>query len=310
MSKKAKVIFVGNYKGGVGKTTTALYLSTWISKIKNSNNENNKVLVIDLDPQSSLSEILVSNNRDKNYQYDSKLSNVPDDHTVNFIYDISIRVIKKYHSFVPNFLNVPIKYRDNDSDFWFVPCSIYYKSENSTIGVGLDDIIQLMDDNLQYYQILPNFLNSLKDNFDYIIIDCPPTNNIITSSTFLASDWYVIPTICDGLSSNGVIHYIQKIKQIYKKMCIDSVDADINRLLFGNEPNCAGIFYNLIRAQAKYVIEKDYLKSELASKFNYKDLIYDEIINNYVDIARKTPRGIAESPDFKAIVDKIYERIK
>lgn len=279
-------------------------------KEKNLNDEDNKVLVIDLDPQSSLSEILVSSNEDINYQYDNKLSNVPDEHTINFVFDVSIRVIKKYSGFVPNFLDVPIKYKDKDKEFWLVPCSIYYKSKNNTIGLGLDDITQLMDDSLQYYQILPTFLNSLKHKFDYIIIDCPPTNNIITSSTFLASDWYVIPTICDGLSSNGVIHYIQKIKQIYKKMCIDSVDADINRLLFGKEPDCAGIFYNLIRAQAKYVIEKDYLKSELASKFNYKDLIYDEIINNYVAIARNTPRGIAESPDFKAIVDKIYERIK
>ncbi len=54
--EKVKIIFVGNYKGGVGKTTSVLNFAEHFSKV------NKKVLVIDIDPQSSLSEILVSNN--------------------------------------------------------------------------------------------------------------------------------------------------------------------------------------------------------------------------------------------------------
>lgn len=50
-----KIIFVGNYKGGVGKTTSVLNFAEYFSK------ENKKVLVLDIDPQSSLSEVLVSN---------------------------------------------------------------------------------------------------------------------------------------------------------------------------------------------------------------------------------------------------------
>lgn len=50
-----KIIFIGNYKGGVSKTTTTLNLAQYFSK------ENYKILTIDLDPQSSLSEIQVNN---------------------------------------------------------------------------------------------------------------------------------------------------------------------------------------------------------------------------------------------------------
>ena len=45
----SKTIFIGNYKGGVGKTTTTLNLADNFSK------EKKKILTIDLDPQSSLS---------------------------------------------------------------------------------------------------------------------------------------------------------------------------------------------------------------------------------------------------------------
>ena len=49
-----KVVFVCNYKGGVGKTTTVVNFANCLSK------EGHKVLTIDLDPQSSLSEIQIS----------------------------------------------------------------------------------------------------------------------------------------------------------------------------------------------------------------------------------------------------------
>lgn len=49
-----KIVFIGNYKGGVGKTTTVVNFANYLSK------EGHKVLTIDLDPQSSLSEIQVS----------------------------------------------------------------------------------------------------------------------------------------------------------------------------------------------------------------------------------------------------------
>ena len=85
------------------------------------------------------------------------------------------------------------------------------------------------------------------NDFDYILIDCPPSSNLITQSAFLMSDYYLIPTVLDSISTNGVIHYIKTVKETYKKYCGDSNDDSILfKHYFGKEPELIGIFYNLI----------------------------------------------------------------
>ena len=81
-----KIIFIGNYKGGVGKTTTVINLAQYFSE------NDKKVLTIDLDPQSSLSEIQVNNYSQK------PLIDIPDNETLNYIFDLSIMKIKHYPS--------------------------------------------------------------------------------------------------------------------------------------------------------------------------------------------------------------------
>ena len=80
-----KIIFIGNYKGGVGKTTTTINLAQHFSKL------GNKILTVDLDPQSSLSEIQVNN-----FHSQKTLKDLPDENTLNYVYELSILKLKKY----------------------------------------------------------------------------------------------------------------------------------------------------------------------------------------------------------------------
>ena len=72
----AKIIFVGNYKGGVGKTTSVLNFGEYFAK------EGKRVLLLDIDPQSSLSEILVSNGGF------NSLKGLNEEETLNYIFDL------------------------------------------------------------------------------------------------------------------------------------------------------------------------------------------------------------------------------
>ena len=89
--ENTKIIFVGNYKGGVGKTTSVLNFAEYFSKYTNQTTSN-KVLVLDIDPQSSLSEILVKNGTQK------ELNGLSAYETLNYIFDLNILKIEKYNS--------------------------------------------------------------------------------------------------------------------------------------------------------------------------------------------------------------------
>ncbi len=301
MNKKSdtKIIFVGNYKGGVGKTTSVLNFAGIFSQENNKNypDRKNRVLVLDIDPQSSLSEILVHKSEKKT------LSELNESETLNYIFDLNISKIEKYPNIVVTFGKNMIKTCES---FDFIPSSLFYPDNK-----GLDTLAIRMKDDIQYLSILKEFVDTIKDDYDYIIIDCPPANNLITRSAFLMSDYYIIPTILDGLSTNGVIHYINTVNEIYDRYCYHSEDARLMRHYFGDKPILLGIFFNLIRGQVNYGTAQGDLKNSL-KEARYEDVcIFETIVNNYISIARDTQNGdvCISKDDFKNIAKEILKKL-
>lgn len=290
-----KVVFIGNYKGGVGKTTTVVNFADSLSK------KGKKILTIDLDPQSSLSEIQVTNFLSKT------LAKLDDDEVLNHFFDLYVTKIKKYPSLIIPFSEKIIHKKD---DFYsFIPSSLFYKK-----GLGLDALAMKMLPNLEYLSILENLLSKIKDGYDYILIDCPPSNNVITQSAFLSSDYYLIPSILDHLSTNGVVHYIKVIEKIYSDYCENDKNEEsaLAKALFGKKPELVGIFYNLIRGTVSYETEKTQFLGELKKSFgNNSPYIFESQINNFVDIARETANGnlFNYRKDFEPVVEEFLKRI-
>ena len=152
------------------------------------------------------------------------LKDIPDSETLNYIFDLSIKKIEKYPSLRLNFSKSIIKRKD---DFYsYIPSSLFYRKG----GHGLDNLAIKMKGNIEYLLILKNYLDTIKNEFDYIIIDCPPSSNLITQSAFLLSDFYLIPTVLDEISTNGVIHYIHTVQNTYSRYCDDEVDGILEML--------------------------------------------------------------------------------
>lgn len=288
-----KIIFIGNYKGGVGKTTSVLNFAEYFS----INNKN--VLVLDLDPQSSLSEILVANGGTLS------LSALPENETLNYVFDLYILKLKKYNALEIKFDDVMIKKYKNLYDY--VPSSLFYRK-----NMGLDTLALMMEDDIQYLSILKIWLDTVKEKYDIILIDCPPSNNLITKSAFLMSDYYIIPTILDGLSTNGVIHYINTIEETYDEYCVKREDALIAKHFFGEKPQLIGIFYNLLRARVNYSDAKTDFENEICNSTPYdKSIILNSKINNYISIARSTQAGNVsiDKRDFEILAREIINKI-
>lgn len=294
---QTKIIFIGNYKGGVGKTTSVLNFAEHFTKMKK------RVLALDLDPQSSLSEILVSNN-------DGSLVDMDEAQTLNYVFDLHISRINKYNNIQLKF-KPDIVQRYEKGKFDFIASSLFYKD-----GMGLDELAVRMEDNIEYLSILKEFLDPVLEEgeYDYVLIDCPPSNNLITRSAFLLSDYYIIPTILDNISANGVAHYINTVNKTYDKYCENSEDSTLMKHYFGQRPRLIGIFFTFIRGQVNYNQALAKLKATLKEKCISAKGIYffEEEINNYIDIARSTEVGQSSKArkDYAELSKSILNRIE
>jgi cellulose biosynthesis protein BcsQ len=284
-----RTVFFGNYKGGVGKTTSTYNMAVELAK-----HFNKKVLLIDLDPQSSLSEVCMT-------AYGTQqLDEIGKKETLNYIYTVYMqaRKIGNIKFTVPS--RGIIKQANSIS---FIPNSLF-----SELG-GLDKISMDIGKNIENILILKDFIeeNKLNMKYDYIFFDCPPSNNLITQSAFLYSDYYIIPTIMDPLSSKGVKHYISVIREIYKSYCDIKKNeaADVLSLLFGNEPQLVGVFEtmrkgNTITSQYRNMIKSEgyYLfENEIKDRKNVSESMGDgsETSNyEYVHLAEEFMKRIGE----------------
>lgn len=292
MSKGANIIFVGNYKGGVGKTTSVLNFSEYFAKA------GKRILAIDLDPQSSLSELLLKNGGFGN------LKDLAEPETLNYVFDLYIQKIERYKSINLSFEDVMIK---NYKGYSFIPSSLFYRD-----NMGLDALAMRMHDNIEYLSILKLFIDTIRDRFDYIFIDCPPSSNAMTQSAFLMSDYYIIPTILDGISSFGVAHYINAVSDTYNKYCGKKANEGIlARHFFGEQPKLIGVFFNLIRGQVNYDEARKELEKTLEGFCDIKVPILEQKVNNYIDIARKTENGTTsiKREDYKILTEELLKLV-
>ncbi len=174
----AKVVSFSNQKGGVGKTTSCVNISAQVA------NKGKKVLMIDMDPQGNATSGLgISKSKIKNTIYDVIIGRC----------DAKDAIIKT------KFKNLSV-----------IPATIDLAGAELEL-YELDDL----DENSNFTKIA---LDSVKDSFDYIFIDCPPSLGMLTVKALSVSDGIVIPMQCEFYSLEGMsqlLNTVKKIRQIY-----------------------------------------------------------------------------------------------
>jgi chromosome partitioning protein len=171
----AKIISIVNQKGGVGKTTTAVNLSTIFAVM------DKKVLLIDLDSQGNSSSGLGIK------QENRKITTY---HVMCNLDSVESAIMKTE---VPN---------------------LFIMTSNTNLAAIELDLINKDD----HENVLKNKLSDVVDQFDYIIIDCPPSLNILTLNALVTSNEVIIPMLCDFYSLEGLSHLLKTIEIVEKKL--------------------------------------------------------------------------------------------
>lgn len=184
-----KIIAITNQKGGVGKTTTTVNLGVGLA------NEGYRVLLIDADPQGSLTISLGVKNPDElSISLATVLQRVMEDKPI----DAGTGIIQH-----PEGVDL-------------LPSNI----ELSGLEISLFNT-------MSREFVLKGYLDDIRRNYDYILIDCMPSLGMMTVNSLVAADSVIIPSQPNFLSTKGLnllMHSIAKVKrQINPRLQIDGV---------------------------------------------------------------------------------------
>ena len=201
--------------------------------------------------------------------------------TFNYVLELYIREISANNKFAfqimtntvctetKNSLKGTIKHFKNNwesSELYFIPSSL------SFTNARMNELAQFMNANMFNIFLIKQFLSdiqSLSQNeengvplFDYVFFDCPPTTNILTQSVFLASDYYIIPTIFDEISTKGVPDYITEIEKTRNKFSLhEELRGVLIEKAFPIKPRLVGVFETLYKNRAGITLNYELIAS-------------------------------------------------
>lgn len=282
-----KTISLINYKGGVGKTTITANLGAQLAKM------GLRVLMVDLDPQTSLTFSFIPQDEWQSFEKTKTIKNWFDAHIAQDTgFDFASLLLSE----------LKVKSRIGSTGKLAL-----ISSHLSLINVDLDLAQDLgggseKTRNLNFLKIygrLKTGLQSLRNQFDVVLIDCPPNFNIVTRTAMVASDYILVPTKADYLSTigfEGLAANIQHFKDDYNKRCLDWPEHGQKI-----DPQWLGIVFTMVNLRLGEPIrnQKGYVETvvSVAKKLVGRDIVFDEYIRE-----NKTEHAVAPEDDIPVVL--------
>ncbi|SFU41501.1 chromosome partitioning protein [Clostridium sp. DSM 8431] len=276
------VISVVNYKGGVGKTTLISNIAAKLSS------EGKKVLLIDLDPQGSLTFSFMhtdewskkySNSKTIKNWFDGKLNDKDvnlDDYVINDLY-----INRKY-------------LRNNSLDLIASHLGLYDISMEMAIKLGGRGRRNISKNKNDCLFMLKRGLKDIGNKYDYVFIDCQPSFDLLTQNAIVASDYYIIPTKFDYLSTLGIDSLIFHIENLIKE--IGEASKEFSFKGYNLNPKLLGVVGNMV------TISKE------NNMINFNENILNEFKKDKYKLFKSRIRNNPEFMDSKELIPAIMKK--
>lgn len=214
------VIATANMKGGVGKTTLTVNLATCLAK-----NHGKRVLVLDLDSQISATLSLMSPLDFAKRRKQRKTFRYLLDEVINPDPDAKLTIQDIVHSKVCNLPGLDLLPGDIDLYDEFVVSEMLHQQ---SVALGEQDFERIWN---RFERVLiNNILKPVREEYDFILLDCAPGYNLLTRSALAASDFYILPAKPEPLSVVGIQLLERRIAQLKES---HEIEAKIDIKMLG-----------------------------------------------------------------------------
>ena len=194
----AKIFCVANQKGGVGKTTTSVNLAAGLAAI------GQRVLMIDLDPQGN-----------------ATMGSGVDKRSLSLsVYDVLLESASVKESIRPS--------------FWGEEGGKKHFPNYDVLGANRDLAgaeVELVG--LEYREMrLKRALSLVEKDYDFVVIDCPPSLSMLTLNGLCAAQGVVVPMQCEYFALEGLTDLVNTIKQVHANLNADLQIIGLLRVMF------------------------------------------------------------------------------
>jgi len=234
--KIRKILAVANQKGGVGKTTTAINLAAALAA------RGRTILLVDVDPQANLTS------------------------------GIGLRGQASSGGTIYNVLTAPDGPALKSTESFLLSTSMPRVSaipaDRNLTGAEIE-MVSLLGRESQ----LRRFLNPLRDRFDHIFIDCPPSLGLLTLNALVAADGVLIPLHCEYFALEGLADLMTTLRRVRAAM---NADLDVDGVLL--------TMYD----------ERTNLGQQVANEVRefFKEKVFDTVIPRNVKLAEAPSHGM------------------
>jgi len=291
------IIATANMKGGVGKTTITVNIATCLAK-----NYGKKVLVLDLDSQISATLSLMSPVEFAKRRKQRK--------TLRYLLDQIINPEPQarftIHDIIqPQVCNLPgLNLLPGDIDLYdeFVVSEMLH---NQSVALGEQDFETIWN---RFERVLiRDILKPVRDEYDFILLDCAPGYNLMTRSALASSDFYILPARPEPLSVVGIQLLERRISQL-KDGHKQEAKIDIKILGIVFSMSSANILNSKYYKQVMHRVIEDFGVDKICKAQIPVDVNVAKAVDSFMPVSLLSP-NTAGSKAFMQLTQELLQKL-